>query len=123
MANSPHNLALPIALGTVSVVLGSIALMLFFLPILSIPIAVFGLLAAGLPLIRAMAAHRFPSATTQSSSELRWAIIGCAVCSSVIVIGFIIAYAPLGETPGNAPPSPVWAPPDRPYVPPPARPL
>jgi hypothetical protein len=122
MADQPHAAAPPLAWGTVSVVLGSIALMLFFLPILSIHIAVWGLLAGGIGLIRAIIGVRKSRATPLSRNEQRWAIIGCTVCATVIVLGFIIAYAPLGETPGRSPPSPFWEPPGRPYVPPPARP-
>lgn len=121
MADSPHPEAPLVALGTVSIALGSIAIMLFFLPILSIPISICGLLAGAMGLVRTLAAHR-PHTAIQTRSELRWAIIGCTVCASMMVLGFIIAYAPLGEVPDRSPPSPFWAPPDRPYVPPPARP-
>ncbi|HEY2762029.1 MAG TPA: hypothetical protein VGI75_14830 [Pirellulales bacterium] len=113
--------ALPrLALGTISVVLGSIALMLFFLPILSIPIAICGLIVGCGRIVRSAAyhAHSLP----HRRSELRWAIIGCLLCSTVMVLGFTIAYAPIGEASGRATPSPFWSQPDRPYVPPPARP-
>jgi hypothetical protein len=110
-----------IAFGTVSVVLGSIALGLFFMPILSIPIACAGLLASICKLIQARVVPASPLSRT-ARNELRWAIIGCALCSAIVALGFVIAYAPLGETPGQSPPSAFWASPGSVYIAPPARP-
>jgi hypothetical protein len=110
-----------IAWGTISVVLGSIALGLFFLPILSIPVACAGLLASVFKLIQASVAPA-PAHSKTARNELRWAIIGCALCSTIIALGFVIAYAPLGETRGQVPPSAFFAPPGSAYIAPPARP-
>ncbi len=121
MPPSPHISPPLLAFGTVAVALGSIALALFFMPILSIPIALCGLVAGGIGLVRTLAPWQRMD-ILQRRSELRWAIMGCALCGAVAVLGFIIAYAPLGETPHGSPPSPFWALSEHQYVPPPAQP-
>ena len=91
MVSSPNVAAPRIALGTISVVLGSIALMLFFLPILCIPIAICGLLAGSGRIGRSVMSHKF-QATPHFKSELRWSMIRCALCMTVVVLGLIIAF-------------------------------
>jgi hypothetical protein len=104
----------PIAFGIAAVCLGTIGLMLFILPILSIPISGFGLLAGAWGAIRGRSGERV---------ALRWSLIGCVLCISVMVIGVILIHAPLGELPSRAVPPQYPKPPDRPYVSPPANPL
>ncbi len=101
------------ALGMTSLVLGVTALLLAFLPILGIPLGAFGLLFGVLGLI---------VAPLVSGSSLRWSLAGVAVCSLALAVNVAIAYAPTGYVPGPHIPR-LWQPvPDRPYVPPPARP-
>jgi hypothetical protein len=103
----------PIDLGPLSAVLGTIGLLLFFLPILGIPISacglLFGLVGSGVALV-------------PGGARLRSALLGCAVAALALGVNVAITYAPSGyePAPGVTPP---WQPvPDRPYVPPPARP-
>ena len=121
MSSKPVAAAPRIALGSISVVLGSIALALFFLPILCIPIAIFGLLAGIARIVRFLVTREMQT-VPHVKSEMRWSIIGCALCMTVVVLDFIVAYAPLGETPRREPPLPFWTPPGQAYVSPPAQP-
>ncbi|HLJ94056.1 MAG TPA: hypothetical protein VKU02_12790 [Gemmataceae bacterium] len=101
----------PAAPGMLSLVLGVIGLLLFFLPILGIPISVFGLLFG---LIGVLAAVR------PGGMRLRWSLLGCAASALALAINFGIAYAPSGYLPPPAVPQP-WQPiPGRPTIPPPA---
>ncbi len=100
-----------LGLGMTSVVLGLIALLIGWLPILGIPVAAFGLFFGLVGLVAAF----FPSGTT-----LRWSLAGVAVCSLALAVTIALAYAPAGylHDPG-VPKS--WQPvPDRPSNPPPA---
>lgn len=101
-----------ISWGMLSFVLGVIALMLFFLPILGIPISAIGLLCGIIGVV--------VDATTKTS--LRWSLLGCAITSLAVAINLAIAYVPGGYlSPPRVVPS--WQTvPDRPYVPPPALP-
>jgi hypothetical protein len=96
-----------------SLVLGVIGLMLFFLPILGIPISSFGLVfgVAGAVL-----------ALCTPASNLRWSLGGIGMCCLALGINLAILYAPEGYLPGRKVPQLWQTPPDRPYVPPPARP-
>jgi hypothetical protein len=103
----------PLGLGLTSVVLGAVGALLFFLPILSIPLGGIGLLfgLAGILL-----------AIRGGWTGLRWSIAGLVVSAAALSVGIAIAEAPAGylrsrPIPLNAQPLP-----DRPYVPPPARP-
>jgi hypothetical protein len=102
----------PFGFGTIATVLGSIGLALFPLPILSIPIATFGLLAGIVGMVHTM---RWPS------SKLRWSVVGCALCVCAISLGLVLAYTPINNVPAPSAVSPFWEPPGRPYVSPPAR--
>jgi hypothetical protein len=94
-----------------SVVLGIIALMVGFLPVLGIPISAFGLLFGLIGLVAAF----FPSGAT-----LRWSVGGVAVCSLALALNVAIAFAPGGYQPNPEVPK-SWQPvPDRPSYPPPA---
>jgi hypothetical protein len=100
-----------IGLGMTSLVLGIIGLMLFFMPILGIPISVLGLLFSFVAL---------PAVLVSGGSTLRWSLGGIGVCSLALLANIAILYAPSGYIPSRDQP-PYWQQPyDRPYVPPPA---
>jgi len=111
MSRSRTDFAPSIEFGIASACLGSIGLMLFFLPILSIPIAICGFIAGVAGVIRGQYG---------GTLGLRWSLIGCVFCAAVVAIGFVVAYAPIGELPSRAVPSQNWAPSGRPFIPPPA---
>ena len=102
-----------IEFGIASACLGAIALMLFFLPILSIPIAICGAIAGAGGVIRG---------THGGALGLRWSLIGFSLCAGVFVLGVILSNAPSGEVPSYSPPIQAGGTVDRPYVPPPAAP-
>jgi hypothetical protein len=95
-----------------SLVLGTIALLLFLMPILGIPISAFGLLSGILSCI---------AAPFVSGARLRWSLAGVVLSSLALAINLAIAYAPAGYLPDHHVPQPWQAVPDRPYTPPPAR--
>jgi hypothetical protein len=103
----------PLGLGLTSVVLGVVGLLLFFLPILSIPLGGVGLVfgVAGLVL-----------ALMGGWSSLRWSVAGIALSGLALAVSLAIAQAPAGYLPSRAIPLDTQPVPDRPYVPPPARP-
>jgi hypothetical protein len=100
-------------LGMISIVLGTIGLLLFFLPILGLPLGAAGLLLGLVGVVAACLGSR---------SEMRWPLVGIVVCSAAISIALAIAFAPLGYEPSRAVPRLWQTPPDSPYVPPPMRP-
>jgi hypothetical protein len=102
------------ALGMLSFVLGIISLMLFFLPILGLPIAAFALLAGILGTALALSG---------TGGTLRWALFGSVMSALALGVNLAIAYAPGGYTPQLGAPR-LWqeVSADRPYIPPPARP-
>jgi hypothetical protein len=111
MSLTPGKPGLLPAFGMTSVVLGHIALLLFFLPILGVPVAAFGLLFGVVGLVLACCAP---------GTSLRWCLAGVAVCCLALAVNVAINYAPEGYLPGRRVPPP-WQPvPDRPWVPPPA---
>jgi hypothetical protein len=96
-----------------SMVLGAIGLLLFFLPILGLPISAFGMVFGGI----GIAARLFTGGL-----RLRWSFLGCAISALALAINLAIIYAP-GEYMAAPEVPPPWQPvPDRPYVPAPARP-
>ncbi len=110
----PRTHAPPFAWGILSLVLGAIGLLLFLLPILGLPIGACGLLFG---LIGTTVAFR------SGGVLLRWGLLGVALSATALAVNVAIAYAPGGYLPGRKVPPP-WQPiPDRPYVPPPARPM
>jgi hypothetical protein len=97
-----------------ALVLGTVALLLFFLPILGIPISACGLFFGLAGIVVALFG---------TAGSLRWALAGSAVCFLALAINLAIVYAPGGYLPPRKVPPP-WQPiPDRPYVPPPAHPM
>lgn len=106
------NTPLP-ALGMTSLVLGVIALLLAPLPVLGIPLSLCGLVSGIIG---------FVAAFTVPGTYLRWAVGGLAACCLALGVNVAIAYAPGDFVPEARPPT-LWQPvPDRPAVPPPARP-
>jgi hypothetical protein len=97
----------PLGLGLASVTLGAVALMLFVLPILAIPIASSGLALGFVGSIIAIA---------NKSLDLRLAAAGTAVCLLALAVGIAMASAP-GDVLDPRFPSPAAAP-----APPPLRP-
>lgn len=104
----------PIAFGVAAVCLGTISLLLFILPILSIPISTIGFLAGAWGVCRGR---------SREMVALRWSLIGCVLCVSVLAIGVVLINAPVGELPSRAVPPQYPKSPDRPYVSPPANPI
>ncbi len=100
-----------IGLGTTSLSLGWIGLLLFFMPILSIPISAFGLVFGVIG---------FVAALWGSGAARRSTLQGLAFCVLALGVNVAIRYAPRGYlVPPHVPA--LWQPPaDRPYVPPPA---
>ncbi len=99
-------------LGMSSLVLGTVGLMLFFLPILGIPLSVLGLfcglLGAGIALFR-------------PGVSLRWGLGGVGMSALALLMNIGIVFAPAGYIPTGGQEPPPWrAVPDRPYIPPPA---
>lgn len=101
----------PIGLGLAALVLGTIGLLLFFLPILGIPLGLCGTLV-GIAGVIAAGMHR--------PAELRWAIGGLVVSLIALFAGWVLYHAPLGEEPRDAAPREWQVPAERPYIPPPA---
>jgi hypothetical protein len=103
----------PPALGMTSLVLGHVALILAFLPILGVPLAAFGLVFGIVGLIVGW---------FSSTTSLRWGLAGLAACCIALGVTLALYYAPAGYLPGRLITQP-WQPiPDRPFVPPPAPP-
>jgi hypothetical protein len=103
----------PYALGLTSLALGAVALLLFFMPVLGIPLAGAGLLFGLIALLAALFGGR---------SSLRWAVLGIALSLLALAADVAVALAPAGYLPHQSQPR-TWQPPAvRPYVPPPADP-
>jgi len=102
----------PLGLGLASVVLGTVGLMLFVLPILAIPISGCGMIAGIVATLIAMVTN---------SVGLRLSLLGIVLSLAALSIDTAVAYAPSGyfvkpsEPASNSPALP------RPYIAPPAR--
>jgi ABC-type Fe3+-siderophore transport system permease subunit len=116
MSSLPEVHSPPIGLGMTSLVVGTIGLMLFFLPVLGIPISAFGLFFGVLGLLVAFFGTR-----AGGGARLRWTLAGIAVSCLGLAVNVAIAYAPAGYLPGREVPKSWQSPPDRPFVSPPAR--
>jgi hypothetical protein len=94
-----------------ALILGVISMLLFFLPVLGIPIGICGLFFGTLAV---------PIALFYDLS-LRWSVAGIATCSLALAINLAVTYAPSGYVPPPSPPK-VWqTAPGRQYIPPPAQ--
>jgi hypothetical protein len=104
----------PLGVAVTSVVLGAVGSLLFFLPILSIPL---GAIGAVLGLTGIVLAIR------GGWTSLRWSIVGLVVSAAAMGMGVNIAQAPAGYLRSRAIPLNARPVPEQPYVPPPAPPL
>jgi hypothetical protein len=110
---NPFPTRLPLlGLGMASLVLGTIGMMLFFMPVLGIPICASALLLGLIALIISMFQAR--------GISLRWSLVGIGTSALALSINIAIAYAPVAE-PGRRIVPRLWrmAPGIR-YAPPPA---
>ena len=85
--------------------------MLFFLPVLGIPLGAVGLAFGIVGLLLAICG---------GWTSLRWSVVGIVVSGLALGIGIVIALAPAGVLPNPKGPPVEQSVPDRPYVPPPA---
>ncbi|HWA98640.1 MAG TPA: hypothetical protein VG713_09115 [Pirellulales bacterium] len=101
-----------LAIGLVPTVLASIGCVLFFLPILAIPISAIALVAAvaGIALL-----------ARRRDFALRWALLGLALSLGALSAALALNLDAHGLEPGRQVPPPWQAVPGRPTVPPPAR--
>ncbi len=103
----------PAGMGLTSVILGSVGVLLFFMPVLGIPLGAVGLAFGIVGLLMAILG---------GWTGLRWSVAGVVVCGLALGIGIAIALAPAGLLRSANGPPVEQSVPDRPYVPPPARP-
>jgi len=101
----------PLGLGLASTVLGAVGLLLFVLPILSIPISACGFLSGAVGVAWAFA---------RRSVDWRLSLAGSVLCGLALAIDIAIAYAPGGYFGRPAEPSTISPALPRPYIPPPA---
>jgi hypothetical protein len=97
--------------GMTSLVIGLIGLMLFFLPILGIPISALGLCFGVVGAIGAL---------FTGGPALRWSLGGVVVCGLALSVNLALDQAPRGYGDTYPVPAPWQRPRDRPYVPPPS---
>src|SRR5262245_17319523 len=100
------------AFGMISLVLGHIALALFFMPVLGFPLGVCGLLSGIVGFLVAL---------TYRGVNWRWSVAGLAVCLLAMAINVAVFQAPEEILPRRRVPQAQPAP-ERPTPPPPARP-
>jgi hypothetical protein len=103
-----------VGLGMASLVVGTIGLLVFFMPILGIPLSAIALLLGILGFFGALPGWHVLS--------LRWSLAGVAMSALALGINVAVSYAPEGYLPDRKSEE-LWQPaPDRPYIPPPAPP-
>jgi hypothetical protein len=100
-----------VEVGLAAAILGTVAAILILLPVLSIPLSSVGLLCGVIGTV--IAWRGYPT-------SLRIAVVGTALCGTVLSAGLLIYFAPRSETPHRAVPALWQQPPGRPTVPPPA---
>jgi hypothetical protein len=96
-----------------SLVLGTTALIFFFMPILGIPTSALGLLFGVVGVCASLATR---------GVRLRWSMLGCAMCTLALSINLLVNYAPGRHLPPPRIPRMWQSVPDRPAIPPPAKP-
>jgi hypothetical protein len=101
------------AFGMISLVFGHIALLLFFMPVLGLPLGVCGLVSGFVGLFVAM---------TYRGVNWRWSVAGLAVCFVAITVNVAVSQAPEEILPRRRVPPQRQPVPERPAPPPPARP-
>jgi hypothetical protein len=97
-------------LGLAAVTLGTVGLLLFFLPVLGVPLAAAGLCFGLIGLLLAL----------RGWTSWRWALAGIAVAGLALAVGLAIDRAPAGFLPHRIVPLDLTPVPKRPFVPPPA---
>ncbi len=103
----------PLGMGLASAIFGAVSLLLFFLPVLSVPLGgaglVFGLGSLALALFGGRA-------------SLRWSVVGIAVSTVALGVAVAIAKAPTDYLPVRPLPLDAQTLPAPHYIPPPALP-
>jgi hypothetical protein len=112
MATTSENRRVFSSLGLASLALGAVGLLLFFMPILGIPIAAIGLLLGLVVLLGTAFGARW---------GLRWGVLGTALCVIALVVDILAAVAPESVVPDRRQQE-NWRPPLVHYVSPPAEP-
>ena len=103
----------PLGVGLTSLVLGTLGMLLFFLPILGIPLGCIGVAFGFIGVLMAI----FGGWTS-----LRWSVTGLVVSALALGISLSIYQAPEGYVPTRRIPLNTETVPEHSYVPPPARP-
>ncbi len=98
-------------LGMASVCLGLIGLLLFFLPILGMPVSLCGFVAGVVGLVVAL---------FTGGPSLRWSLGGIVVSAAAFGVGLVMYATPEGYVPASSKSQPWRTPNDRPFVAPPA---
>ena len=112
MATITKNHATAYPLSVASFVLGAVGLLLFFMPVLGIPLGAIGLLFGVLGLL---------TAVFGGPSSLRWSMMGTLLCVLALGVNVATGYAPRVMVPPSNEPT-TQQPPLIPFVPPPADP-
>ena len=103
----------PLALGLAAAIFGAVSLLLFFLPVLSVPLGgaglVFGLGSLALALFGGRA-------------SLRWSVVGVVISTLALGVAVAIAQAPTDYLPVHPLPLDTNSVPEPHYIPPPAPP-
>ncbi len=102
-----------VGLGAAATVLGTISLLLFFLPVLGVPLGMLGLVIAVAGIAAALAG---------TGVSLRWSVAGLGFSALALGVNFAIAFAPSGYVHRRGVPSLWQGVNDVPRVSPPARP-
>ncbi|MCE5268320.1 MAG: hypothetical protein LLG00_10590 [Planctomycetaceae bacterium] len=103
----------PVGFGVTAVVLGCIGLLLFFMPVLSVPLGCTGLGFGVLGLLLAL---------WHGWATLRWAIGGLVLSGLALGVGLAMSRAAAGFLPTRPIPLDTRPVAQQPYIPPPARP-
>ena len=103
----------PVGMGLTSVILGSVGTLLFFLPVLGIPLGAVGLFFGIAGLLMALLGRW---------TSLRWSLAGTVVSGLALGIGIVIGMSPSGFLPNPKGPAIEQELSRQLYVPPPARP-
>jgi hypothetical protein len=113
MADFPKTRIPPSGVGLTSMILGAVGLLLFFLPILSIPLSCLGFMFGLAGLLMAVYG---------GWASLRLSVAGIALSSLTLVLSVAIAQTAAGYLSIPLRSAVEQQVPDQPYVPPPARP-
>ena len=103
---------LPVGAGLTSVILGSVGALLFFLPVLGVPLGAVGLIFGIVGLVAALL----------GGCGIRWPVEGIVISVLALGIGLVIGLSPKGFLPSPKEPYAQQSAGEHPYVPPPARP-